>query len=104
MSNLFSFRTRRPVYWVALVALWGVNVIIAFVAAPVPEIQLPVLVVTGLPWLLVVAGRFRDMGMSSWMALTTIIPLIGFFVALYAGFAKPKDETTEGEDNKGFAR
>ena len=103
MSNLFSMKVGRPVYWMALVALWLVNGTIAFVA-PVPEIQLPVLVVTGLPWLLVVAGRFRDMAMSPWMALTTFIPLIGFFVVLYAGVAKPKDETTEGEDNKGFAR
>ena len=94
MSNLFSIKIGRPVYWGALVALWVVNGIIAFVA-PVPEIQVPVLVVTGLPWLLVVAGRFRDMDMSPWMALTTFIPLIGFFVVLYAGFAKPKDAATD---------
>ena len=102
MSNLFTFKVGRPVYWVSLVALWVVNGII--VAVPVTEIILPVLVVTGLPWLLVAAGRFRDMGMSSWMALTTLIPLIGFFVALYAGFAKPKDGTPEGEDSKAVTR
>ena len=103
MSNLFSFRVRRPVYWAALVALWGVNGIIALIAAPL-VIQVPVLVVTTLLWLLVVAGRFRDMGMSSWMALTTMVPFIGFFVAAYAGFAKPKDGTPEGADNRGLAR
>ena len=94
MSNLFRFRVRRPVYWAALVALWGGNGIIALVAAPL-VIQAPVLVVTSLLWLLVVAGRFRDMDMSPWMALTTFIPLIGFFVVLYAGFAKPKDAATD---------
>ena len=67
-------------------------------------IQVPVLVVTTLLWLLVVAGRFRAMGMSLWMALPTMVPLIGFFVALYAGFASPQSGTPEGADNKGFAR
>ena len=72
------------------------------VAAPL-AIQVPVLVVSSLLWLLVVAGRFRDMGQSSWMALTTMIPFIGFFVALYAGLASPESGTPVGEDNKGFA-
>ena len=103
MTNLFRFRVRRPVYWAALVALWVVNGIIALVA-PQLVLQVSVLVVTTLLWLLVCAGRFRDMGMSCWMALPTMVPIIGFFVALYAGFASPESGTPEGEDTKGFAR
>ena len=103
MSKLFSFRVSRLFYWAALVPLWVVNGAIALVAAPL-VIQVPVLVVSSLLWLLVVAGRFRDMGQSSWMALTTVVPFIGFFVALYAGFAKPTSDTPEDADNRGFAR
>ena len=81
----------------------GSQCIIAFVP-PQLVIQVSILVVTTLLWLLVCAGRFRNMDMSSWMALLTMVPIIGFVVVLYTGFASPKSGTPEGEDTKGFAR
>ena len=85
--NVFSDRIGRGLYWFVLAFLMAANAVIAvFLPSDTWALLLP-LSVTLPVWLLVAAARARDMGLSGWLSLVTLIPLTGWAVALWFGFA-----------------
>ena len=83
--------TRAP-YWITMGALLIANVVVN--KALLPTLEWPVVLVVAIGWvvvssyiwLVVCAARMRDAGESGWLALMTLIPLVGWIMALWYGF------------------
>lgn len=89
-------RAKRGHYWGVLIALNVVNAVVLFAlminafesgTSPSSPLLLIAPAISLYFWFAVCTARLRDMGRSGWLALLTLIPIIGFVVALWLGFA-----------------
>ena len=87
-------RINRPLFWLSFFALLAVGIIgnVAGSNWNAPTAVWIVLVITGIVWLFIAAGRARDMGRSAWWALLVLVPVLGWVVALWLGFSKTREQ------------
>ena len=85
-------RLGRAAYWLTLVGLHIANFILIPLIATTAEQPLwvpfiTVWAITAYVWLAVSRARLRDMGASPMMLAFMILPIIGFFLMVWIGFA-----------------
>ena len=106
--TLFSYRGRinRKTFWLAgmlpiLVGWIALGTVLINVR--VPAIDVPVglvsrlallawLVALFVAWYAVLVKRCRDLGHSGWLSVLTLVPLFGFAMWLWLGFARGKPD------------
>lgn len=102
MKSLFSFegRIKRSTFWATLVPLFLISFALQIVIA-LSANQEAVVITIGIialiylvpaTWICLAtyAKRWHDLGMSGWMVLTLLIPLVNLFIFLYLGIAPGK--------------
>ena len=84
-------RLGRTAYWLILLGLPIADfVLIALIGATMDPPHVPVLVVfatTAYVWLAVCRARLRDMGASPTMLVFVMLPIVGFLIMVWIGFA-----------------
>lgn len=92
-------RAHRAAYWATFFVLTMANLFaLLFINAATESALVPslvLLVITGYIWLVVCAARCRDMGEAPWWGLLTVIPFLGWAVALWLGFASSQSSNTD---------
>ena len=94
-------RAKRGHYWGVLIALNFVNVVVWFaltISALESGTSSPILlliapVISLYFWFVVCTARLRDMGRSGWWSLLTLVPFLGWGVALWLGFAASEPDS-----------
>ena len=91
VRTVANTRVDRLTFWVIFIVVVLANVVLRAVvdAADLSPARWAVslALVWGI-WLLVAAGRARDMGRSGWFALLTLIPVANLAVILWLGYSR----------------
>lgn len=87
-------RIKRSLFWLSFFVLMAVSIIgnVAASNSNAPTAVFVVLALTGIIWLLVAAGRARDMGRSAWWALLTLVPVLGWGIIIWIGFSETEEQ------------
>ena len=93
---LLRARIDYPIYWVAMVVLLTIlfgGVFLFASIMPAPGIAIVALaVIVGVLWLMVCAARCRDMEVSPWCGVLTLLPVVGVFAFFWLGLSRGKPE------------
>ncbi len=90
VEKLFLDRLDRENYIYGLVG----GVILGTALSFIPVIGWILLLPLGVIGIAIMARRFRDIGMTGWLGLLGIVPVLGFLAALYLTMAKETPEAT----------
>lgn len=108
LAEFFSFEGRigRQQYWLRSLLIWGVNIVIAILAAIAQnsnDAMAIVLSIVAIAFYLVVfwaslatiAKRLHDRGRSGWFMLISLIPLVGIWLIVEVGFLRGDEEPNQ---------
>ena len=100
MRTIANTRVDRPTFWVIFAVVVLANIVVGAIvdAAGLSSARwaVPFALVWGI-WLLVAAGRARDMGRSGWFGLLTLYPLAGLAVIVWLGCSRNVEDALASE-------